>query len=92
MNMLSVLALCAFLWPVELLAQDKAKIAALEGQLAAAKTDAERLGLVGDLCWNYSFISFDKALEYGNQELAIAQKMRNDTAVALAYSDIGIVH
>ncbi|RYZ99460.1 MAG: tetratricopeptide repeat protein, partial [Sphingobacteriaceae bacterium] len=46
----------------------------------------------GDLCWNYSFVDFDKALDYGNQELNLAQKLKNDTAVALAYSDIGIVH
>ncbi|RCH55525.1 hypothetical protein DJ568_06430 [Mucilaginibacter hurinus] len=78
--------------PFIAVAQDKSKIAALEEQLAEAKSDSERLRLIGDLCWNYSFISFDKALDYGNRELDLAQKMKNDTAIALAYSDIGIVH
>lgn len=73
-------------------AQDKARIAALENALANAKNDKVRLGLLGDLCWNYSFLSFDKALAYGKDELKLAEAMRNDTAVALAYSDIGIVY
>jgi len=76
----------------KLLAQDKAKIAALETALSDAKTDKARIQILGDLCWNYSFISFDKALSYGQQELSLAETMRNDTAVALAYSDIGIVY
>ena len=73
-------------------AQDKAKIAALESALTAAKNDKARIQILGDLCWNYSFISFDKALDYGQQELKLAETMHNDTSVALAYSDIGIVY
>jgi two-component system NarL family sensor kinase len=91
-KVLFVLALSIFFLPDALRAQDKAKIAALETQLASANNDNDRLRILGDLCWNYSFTSFDKALDYGKQELDLAQKMRNDTAVALAYSDIGIVH
>ncbi|RYY35159.1 MAG: tetratricopeptide repeat protein [Sphingobacteriaceae bacterium] len=73
-------------------AQDKAQIASLEEKLAATTNNNEKLRLLGDLCWNYSFISFDKALYFGKQELELAQKIKNDTIVALAYSDIGIVH
>lgn len=72
--------------------QDKNQIAALENSLQSAKADKVKLQILGDLCWNYSFISFDKSLAYGQQELKLAQTMRNDTAVALAYSDIGIVY
>lgn len=87
-----VISFICLLAGVQLQAQDKAKIAALETALADAKTDKARIQLLGDLCWNYSFLSFDKALDYGQQELGLAQTMRNDTAVALAYSDIGIVY
>ncbi|QKJ31380.1 sensor histidine kinase [Mucilaginibacter mali] len=81
-----------FINSLHLYGQDKARIAALETSLQNAKTDNARLQILGDLCWNYSFISFDKSLAYGQQELKLAQTMRNDTAVALAYSDIGIVY
>ncbi len=87
--LLLILLLSPFLFAS---AQDKAQIAALEKALAKTNDDNTKVKLFGDLCWNYSFISFDKALYYGNQELATAQKLKNDTTIALAYSDLGIAY
>lgn len=53
------------------------------------KDDRLKLKVLGDLCWSYGAIDFDKALYYGKAELQLAEKLSDSTAIALAYSDIG---
>lgn len=69
--------------------QDKKLIDSLEVLLKTTQSDSLKLIAYGDLCWNYGFIDFEKALYYGKEELAMAQKLNNSKAIALAYSDIG---
>jgi len=62
-------------------------------QRAEQTTDPKhRLKLYGDLCWGYSTVNTEKALYYGNAERVLAEKLRDSTAIALAYSDIGNVY
>jgi two-component system NarL family sensor kinase len=70
-------------------AQDKKLIDSLENLVKTSNNDSVKLIAFGDLCWNYGFLDFDKALYYGKEELAMAQKLNNTKAIALAYSDIG---
>ncbi len=70
-------------------AQDKKTIDSLETLLKTSDNDSIKLVAYGDLCWNYGFSDFNKALYYGKEELAMAQKLNNPKAIALAYSDIG---
>lgn len=63
----------------------------LENILRTAK-DSSRVKLLCDLCWEYRFISADKALDYGNQALLLARRMKYKTGVAQAYNDMGIVY
>ncbi|SFH28585.1 tetratricopeptide repeat-containing sensor histidine kinase [Pedobacter insulae] len=53
------------------------------------KDDRLRLKILGDLCWSYGSIDFDKALFFGKSELQLAERLNDSTSIALAYSDIG---
>ncbi|RYZ74977.1 MAG: tetratricopeptide repeat protein, partial [Proteobacteria bacterium] len=57
--------------------------------MKVSKNDSLKMIAYGDLCWNYGSLDFDKALFYGKEELKIAEKLNNPSAIALAYSDIG---
>ncbi|RZL16590.1 MAG: tetratricopeptide repeat protein [Pedobacter sp.] len=70
-------------------AQNRKLLDSLERFVKTTKVDSLRMQAYGDLCWNYGSIDFDKALYYGQEELKIAQKLNNQPAIALAYSDIG---
>lgn len=70
-------------------AQDQKLIDSLEVLVNTSENDSLKLIAYGDLCWNYGFIDFNKALYYGKEELAMAEKLNNSKAIALAYSDIG---
>ncbi len=70
-------------------AQDRKLIDSLEVLVKTSTNDSIKLIAYGDLCWNYGFLDFNKALYYGKEELVMAQKLNNTKAIALAYSDIG---
>ncbi len=53
------------------------------------KDDRLKLKILGDLCWSYGSINFDKALYFGKSELQLAEKLSDSNSIALAYSDIG---
>lgn len=85
-----LLLLCVvLLFGVNLNAQDKKVIDSLEILVKSNFSDSVKQVAYSDLCYNYSFIDFDKAVLNGKEALALAQKLNNQKAVALAYSDLG---
>lgn len=70
-------------------AQDRKLLDSLETLVKSNTSDSIKLIAYGDLCYNYGFVDFDKALAYGKEALAMAQKLNNQKAIALAYSDLG---
>ncbi len=70
-------------------AQDKKLLDSLETLVKSNTTDSIKLIAYGDLCYNFGFVDFEKALLYGKEALSIAQKLNNQKAIALAYSDLG---
>ncbi len=53
--------------------------------------DTSRVKLLCDLCWEYRFVSADKALEYGEQALSLSNDLEYDKGIAQSYNDMGIV-
>ncbi len=85
-----LIILCLFIFTqLSTNAQDKKLIDSLEVLVKTSTNDSIKLIAYGDLCWNYGFLDFNKALYYGKEELVMAQKLNNTKAIALAYSDIG---
>lgn len=70
-------------------AQDKKIIDSLEILVKSNISDSIKQVAYSDLCFNYSYIDFDKAVYNGKEALYLAQKLNNSKAVALAFSDIG---
>ena len=66
------------------------QIDTLERQLQTAK-DTSRVKILCDLCWEYRFVSANKALEYGNEALALAQELKYTKGIAQSYNDMGII-
>ncbi len=66
------------------------QIDTLERQLQTAK-DTNRVKILCDLCWEYRFVSANKALEYGNEALALAQEIKYTKGIAQSYNDMGII-
>ena len=66
------------------------QIDTLERQLQTAK-DTNRVKILCDLCWEYRFVSANKALEYGNEALALAQELKYTKGIAQSYNDMGII-
>lgn len=89
MKKLTVLIYLLFISFQSVYSQDKKLIDSLETLVKTSNNDSIKLIAYGDLCWNYGFIDFNKALFYGKEELAMAEKLNNSKAIALAYSDIG---
>lgn len=70
-------------------AQDNRVIDSLEIIVKSSTNDSVKQIAYSDLCYNYSYIDFDKAIYNGKEALYLAQKLNNLKAVALAFSDIG---
>jgi len=66
------------------------QIDTLEQQLQTAK-DTNRVKILCDLCWEYRFVSAEKALAYGNKALELAQQINYSKGVAQSYNDMGII-
>jgi two-component system, NarL family, sensor kinase len=60
--------------------------------LLRTTTDTNRVKLLSDLCWEYRFVSADKALDYGNQALDLSKKLRYKKGIAQAFNDMGIIY
>jgi len=70
-------------------AQSQRVLDSLTQVVENTKDDRLKLKLLGDLCWGYGSLNFDKALYFGKAELQLAEKLKDSTAIALAHSDIG---
>lgn len=89
MKRVLLLLFAVLLFGVNLNAQDKKVIDSLEILVKSNFNDSVKQVAYSDLCYNYSFIDFDKAVVNGKEALSLAQKLNNQKAVALAYSDLG---
>ncbi len=74
------------------LAQSQAALDSMERTLSSNAHDTIKLKTLGDLSWMYGFSNFEKSLQFGQQELALAEKLNDKASIALAYSDIGIAY
>ena len=83
------LILTVFIFAQNVAARQTRLIDSLEQLAKTTPVDSIRLQALGDLCWNLGTIDFIRALHYGEEELKLAQKLGNQPAIALAYSDIG---
>lgn len=80
--------LCLICFPfVSLFAQNNDSLEAL---LKTNIHDTVKLQILTDLNWNFARVDLDKALDFGNQELALAQKIGNQRYIAQGHNDIGI--
>ncbi|MEE4258496.1 MAG: sensor histidine kinase [Bacteroidales bacterium] len=68
-----------------------AQIDSLEIQLQSA-TDTNKVKILCDLCWEYRFVSSDKALSYGNEALELANQLVFQKGIAQSYNDMGIIY
>ncbi len=89
MKRLSLFLAILNLFSFSLFAQDKEMIDSLEQTVQSQAHDTLKIKAYGDLSWEYSFIDFNKALYYGEQELVLAEKLDRKTDIAQAYSDLG---
>ncbi|CAG0976739.1 Signal transduction histidine-protein kinase/phosphatase DegS [Flavobacteriales bacterium] len=44
-----------------------------------------------ELCWQYRFVSSEKAIEYGNKAISLAKQINYKKGLAQAYNDQGII-
>ncbi len=54
--------------------------------------DTNKVILLSDLCWEYRFVSAEKALDYGNQALELSKELNYQKGIAQALNDMGIVY
>lgn len=54
--------------------------------------DTNKVILLSDLCWEYRFVSAEKALDYGSQALELSKELNYQKGTAQAYNDMGIVY
>lgn len=66
-------------------------IDSLELKLQIAK-DTTKVKILCDLCWEYRFISSDKALIYGNEALELASQLGYNRGIAQSFNDMGIIY
>lgn len=70
---------------------------------AAAQTDSlekvlpglqgrEKVVMLGELTFQYSYVDLNKAMDYGRQELALARQLNEPDLIALAYNDLSIAY
>jgi signal transduction histidine kinase len=67
------------------------QIDSLELQLQTA-SDTNKVKILCDLCWEYRFVSADKALIYGNEALELANELGFKKGIAQSYNDMGIIY
>lgn len=69
----------------------EAQIDSLEMQLQTS-SDTNKVKILCDLCWEYRFVSSDKALMYGNEALELANQLGFKKGIAQSYNDMGIIY
>lgn len=87
----SIFLLLFFLAKIDSYAQDAEKIKTLKAKLNLAKQDSEKIIILGDLSWelqNYDMVAAEK---YVTEEFKIAEKLKLQKFLALAYNDVGLI-
>ncbi|MBI3232442.1 MAG: sensor histidine kinase [Bacteroidetes bacterium] len=64
----------------------------LEKLLRSNLPDTIRIKILGDLAWNYQFSDPNKAIQFANNELKYANKIKDDALIGQSYSDLGAVY
>jgi signal transduction histidine kinase len=59
--------------------------------LLPSVNDSNKVKILCDLCWEYRFISADKAMRYGQEALSLAEEIKWDKGIAQSYNDMGIL-
>lgn len=62
----------------------------LELLLTSVK-DTNKVKILCDLCWEYRFISADKAMQYGQDALLLSEEIKWEKGIAQSYNDMGII-
>jgi two-component system, NarL family, sensor kinase len=61
-------------------------------QLAVSKRDTNKVILLGNLCYDYRFVSADSAMMFGEEALRLANDLKFSKGIAQAYNDLGILY
>lgn len=54
--------------------------------------DTARVKILCDLCWEYRFLSSEKAMQYGEEALKLSEKIQWEKGLAQSYNDLGIIY
>ena len=60
--------------------------------LETEQNDTHKVSVLNQICYEYMYSYPDKALEYGEQAISLAQQLNLSESLAKAYKNIGIVH
>jgi serine phosphatase RsbU (regulator of sigma subunit)/tetratricopeptide (TPR) repeat protein len=64
----------------------------LESLLKKKLPDTLRVKIMADLCWEYAASDIDKALDYGQKAVELANLLSDDVLIAQANNDLGTVY
>lgn len=86
------LLLIAAMWLFTAAAQTTNPIIDSLEKLTTIQRDSALAKTYNELTWQYRLINQDKAIEYGNKAIVLAQKINYPVSVAQAYNDLGIIY
>lgn len=87
--MRALLLSCALALPVFLMAQDASLVPGIRTELASATNDTLRADALARLCFNLINADPDSARLYGEQALALANRIGNNRALGDAHNNLG---
>lgn len=67
-------------------------IDSLKRELGKNLTEAQKAKVYGDLSWYYNSVSLDSAFRYGNEALAMARRIHDQTLIAQSLNDLGAIY
>lgn len=76
MRLLLIFTSCSLFILGKLTAQTSNEIDSLTNQLKFAKEDTNKVNLLNELCYKYSFIDSKKALKFGEESLILSKKLK----------------
>lgn len=92
MKQLSLLILLLFSIDCLCFPQDKMKADTLETKLRASGDDTSKVHLLNDITWQYLKSNTDKALNYGQQALELARKLKFPKGEARSNLNLGNIY
>lgn len=61
-------------------------------QLTSIQKDTQLCATYNELTWQYRNVDKNKAIEYGNKAIQLAQTLHYNKSIAQAYNDLGIIY